>query len=399
MSFNVLYLQKYYSQNPNPLKGRTLYARLQRDAQKCRLGYIVRPSKDVVAPQFRDDVVTFEELDQIGPDLIFLEGGMLDGSDWRIPEDIIESLVAKGAVVVICDVDWNILNQHRQAYQRILELCRVSVAYEKMEPVTLYDQRNHYRSERTIVCNPCDIAYEPWLEPVYDGLPKFVVGNPVPMRAWVELVATCNRSTTHADTYVGGMLSGQPESGAFGSMCRIGLGYLVLITGNVSDDVWMDAFPGNLEWLTRLGTHLVERVRIERRRNTTTQQVFISHRHRNKEFASSFRNELRRRGFGTWLDSRELIGGDELTPEIRHAIEDSTHFALLWSHDCLDAPWIHLELNHAIAAGKRVFVIRLDETPVPREVADKLRVEAQGIQASDAAKTVALFIEREERRE
>ncbi|MDR4460150.1 MAG: toll/interleukin-1 receptor domain-containing protein [Nitrospirales bacterium] len=360
----------------------------------------MRPDKDAVEHKFLLDVVTHKELDQLGPDFVFLEGGVLVGDQWRIPEEDIERLVTGGAVVVICDVDWNSLNRDRRQYERVLEFCRVSVAYEGIEPVKLYDPRNNYRSEHAIVCNSQDIAYEPWLEPVYNGLPKFVVSLPVPMRSWVELIATCNRSTTRAESYIGGMFSGgEPESGAFASMCRFGLGYLVLITGNVSDDVWMDAFPGNLEWLTRLANHLVERVRIDRRRNIMAQQVFVSHRHRNKDFAHSFRDELRRRGFGSWLDSRKLIAGDDLTPEIRHAIEESTHFALLWSRDCLDAPWIRLELNHALAAGKRIFVIRLDETAVPSEVADKLRVEAMACKASEAAKTVALFIEREERLE
>ena len=398
MSIDLLYLQKSYSKNSNPLKGRKLYERLQQDSEKNKLGYIVRPGKDAAEQEFSDDVVTYEELDQLNPDLIFIEGGVLEREQWRIPEEDIERLVTRGAVVIICDVDWNILNQDKKQYERVLEFCRVSVAYNDIEPVQLYDPRNNYESEHVIVCNPHDIAYEPWLEPVYDGLSKFVVGLPVPMRAWVELVATCNRSTTRAESYIGGMFSGEPESGAFASMCRFGLGYLVLITGNVSSDVWMDAFPGNLEWLTRLANHLVERVRIDRRRNIMTQQVFISHRHSNKDFAHSFRDELRRRGFGTWLDSRMLIAGDDLTPEIRHAIEESTHFALLWSTDCLDAPWIRLELNHAIAVGKRIFVIRLDESSVPSEVADKLRIEAQDIKANEAAKSVALFIEREESR-
>lgn len=395
---NVLYLQKYYSKNSNPLKGRKLYERFQRDSEKCRLGYIVRHSNNAVEHEFRNDVVTYEELDQLGPDLVFLEGGALEGNHWRISEETIERLVTKGTVIIISDVDWNTLNQNREQYQRVLELCRVSVAYDGIEPVMLYDPRSNYKSEHTIVCNPDDIAYESWLRPVYNSLPNFVVGLPVPMHSWVELVATCNRSTTHAESYIAGMFAGVPESGAFASMCRFGFGYLVLITGSVFNDVWMDAFPGNLEWLTRLTNHLVERVRIERRRNMMTQQIFVSHRYQNKDFAHSFRDELRRRGFGTWLDDRKLIPGDNLTPEIRKAIEDSTHFALLWSNDCLDAPWIQLELNHALTTGKRVFIIRLDETEVPSKIADKLRVEAQIIQASEAAKLVALYIEREEQR-
>ncbi len=396
MSFNLLYLRKLHSLNSNPLKGSKLYERLSLESEQSRLGHIVRPTK--AASDFGDDVVTFAELAELRPDLVFIEGGALDGSAWRIPEESLERLLTQGTVIIICDLDWNILNQCREAYQRVLEFCRVSVAYNETEPVMLHDRTHFFESYRTIICNPSDVAYESWLKPVYEGLPNFVVALPVPMRAWAELVVTCNRTTTYSESYVGGMLSGHPESGAFGSMCRIGLGYLVLITGNVTDDVWTDPFPGNLEWLTRLSGLLMERVRIERRRNKVAQQVFISHRHRFENFARSFRDELRRRGFGTWLDKRELIAGDNLTPEIFQAIKDSTHYALLWSQDCLDAPWIDLELNQAIAESKRIFIVRLDETPVPGRVADKLRVEAQDTDASDAARTIALFIEREERR-
>lgn len=218
------------------------------------------------------------------------------------------------------------------------------------------------------------------------------------MRAWSELVATCNRSTTQATSYVGGMLTGKPESGAFAAACRLGLGYIILVTGNVSHDVWMDAFPANLEWLTRLTAHFIERVRIDRRRNVMSHQIFLSHRHSDKEFVHLFRDELRRRGFGTWLDSRVLVAGDELTPEIRRAIHESTHFALIWSAACVGADWIRLELNHALEAGKRIFIIRLDETSVPSEVADKLRIEAQAVQPADAARMVASHIESDERR-
>jgi hypothetical protein len=339
--------------------------------------------------------MTYEELDQFNPDIIFVEGGLIEGDVWRVPEEVIERLVTKGTVVIISDVGWNILNHQKEQYERVLRLCRVSVAYDGGEPVELYDSKNHYESERQIICHPHDIAYEEWLAPVYEGLPPFVVGNPVPMRAWLELVATCNRSTTRATHYVGGAAAGLPESGAFASACRLGLGYLVLITGNVSDDVWVDAFPGNLEWLTRLMNHFVERVRIDRRRDVMSHQVFISHRHQHQDFASSFRDELRRRGFGTWLDSRKLIAGDELTPEIQRAIDGSSHFALLWSESCVNAQWIRLETSHALKANKRIFIIRLDETPVPTELADRLRIEAPGLQASEAAKLVALFIERE----
>jgi len=101
-------------------------------------------------------------------------------------------------------------------------------------------------------------------------------------------------------------------------------------------------------------------------------------------------------GFGTWLDSRELIPGDELTPEIERSVSESSHFVLLWSAYCVAAEWIKRELDFAAEASKRIFLVRLDDTSVPREFADKLRIEAQAIPATEAARLVAVSLEREE---
>jgi hypothetical protein len=396
---DVLYLQGFYSKNSNPLKGRQLYDRFRTEAQSCRLGYVVAPDiADSVETQYRSDIVTYDELEQLKPDLIFLERGLVSHGSWRIPEEIIEREVSRGAALIISDVNWNALNEERDSYMAVSKLCRVEIAYEGGEPLEIYDPRHYYMGEKQIVCHPDDMAYEPWLAPLYEGLPNFVVGNPVPMRSWIELVATCNRSTTLATSYISGMHYGEPASSAFACATRLGLGYLVLITGNVSDDVWAEVFPGNTEWLTKLSNHLTERIRIDRRLGSVSHQIFVSHRHANQIFAHAFRDELRRRGFGTWLDVRELIAGAELTPEIRRAIEESTHFALLWSADCVGAEWIRLELQHADSCDKRILVVRLDDTPIPAEITDKLRIEAQAIQPTEAAKLVALNLEREERK-
>jgi hypothetical protein len=292
MTMNVLYLQAYYSRNANPLKGRKLFDRFRTQSDECRLGYIVRPDRGGVEPRYQSDVVTFEELDQLEPDLVFLERGCLEAGEWRMPEEQIVRQVSRGAVVVISDVDWNALNEEKEPYERVCQLCRVSVAYDGNEPAELYDPVSHYGGQRQIVCRPDDIAFEGWLAPVYDGLPEFVVGLPVPLRAWVELVATCNRHSTQSTVYLGGHPFREPATGAFAAACRFGGGYLVLITGSVSDDVWAEAFPGNLEWLSRLGNHLVERVRIDRRLNVMTHQVFVSHSWTDHGFATAFGDEL-----------------------------------------------------------------------------------------------------------
>jgi hypothetical protein len=391
MTVNVLYLQQSLSRNPNPLAGRRLFERFQREARRCRLGYIVHPDEITEAMPDRQDYVTPGELAALQPDLIYVEGGFVEEFVWRIPQAVLEPLLTDGAVVIAGDVDWNTLNRRRAPYDRFLKFCRVTVDYDGPEPVQLRDPQHCYHSPTQIICRPADMAYEAWLAPVYQDLPEFVVAGPVPLRAWGELVATCNRSSTRSrgDDY---------DSGPFAAACRLGLGYLVLIAGGVSADRWTGPFPGNIEWLTRLAHHLVERVRIDRRRNEQLHQIFISHRHSNREFAHAFRDELRRRGFGAWLDVRELIAGDELTPELRQAIDESSHFSLIWSADCVGARWIELELDHALAVGKRLFIIRLDDTPVPAAVADRIRIEAQALPPAEAARLVATSVEYEQQR-
>src|SRR5262245_10551913 len=137
MSVSVAYLQRCYSRNPNPLKGQRLYERLQRDAAECRLGYAIRPDRSGIEPRFESDIITYDELNGLEPDVIFVEGGPLEGENWRIPENIAEKEVARGAVVFFCDVDWNQLNRYRKPYERVLQLCRVTMAYEQDEPVEL----------------------------------------------------------------------------------------------------------------------------------------------------------------------------------------------------------------------------------------------------------------------
>ena len=399
MSSDIVYLQKLYSRNANPLKGKKLYERLQRDAIKTRLGYIIRPDKSYVEPKFAQDVVTYDELAAVRPDVIFVEGGVLNGTEWRIPPDILQSEASRGCTVFLCDIDWNVLNAHRQEYQKLAGICQVSIAYQDNEPLELYDPTKCYLGHKQIVCDPRDIVYESWLKPVYHDLQPFVVGNPVPLLAWSELVASCNRSTTRSSAYLSGHQFGEPNTGVFAAACRIGLGYLVFVTGNVSSDAWADVFPGNVEWLSRLAALLVERTRIDRRRGTMAHKLFISHRFTARAFANPFRDELQRRGFGTWLDNRELTIGDDLTPQIRDAIVDCSHFVLLWSADAQEAKWIDLEVRSATEAGKRILLVRLDDTPEPPELRDKLRIEAQALTGAEAGRLIALSIERQERRQ
>lgn len=396
---NVLYLQRYYSKNHDPLKSVQLFEAFNRDADVCRLGYKVIDYDDITDMEFPDDFITRSQMKELQPDLIFIEGGMFDlsGSP-RMEATQIEHYASAGAVVIVADVEWNALHQHREAYRAIENLFGVTFGWDwSGEPAELFDDRWCVGGNRQILVQPKDIIYDNKFASIYKDLEPFVVGLPVPLRSWSQLIATCNKSPTKGWYNLGGHNFPEPVSSAFASAKQIGSGFVVLIAGDVSADVWVDVCPSNLTWLKRIAENLIEQVRIERRRGKQTHQIFISHRHSMAQIGSRFRDELQRRGFGTWLDVRKLILGDKLTPEIIDAIKASSHFAVLWSKDCLDAPWIEFEMSKAQELGKRVFVVRFDNTAPPLGFEDHLRIEAQALTPEEIGRLVSLNIEREER--
>ncbi len=50
----------------------------------------------------------------------------------------------------------------------------------------------------------------------------------------------------------------------------------------------------------------------------------------------------------TWIDSRELRGGDPLWPEIQKAIEEAEGYAVVVSPDALQSKWVGKEIRHAL---------------------------------------------------
>jgi hypothetical protein len=399
---NVLYLQWMFSKNSNPLSGRRLYEALRRDATNMRLAYRVVAEKGAAHPEYPQDFITQAELAELQPDLVFIERGLVElGGQLRLSLEDIERLASNGAVVIASDVDFNQVNQYRQQYESIAALFGVAFAVEDGgEPAEMFDRKHYRGGHRQILCHPADMAFEDWLAPVYQGIETILASLPVPLQSWVELVATGNRNTTEGHLVVGGhSFPDAARSSAFAAARRFGNGYLVLIAATVSPDSAVEACPQNLEWLKRLGDNLVDRLRIDRRSHGLTHQLFISHRHRSSgDKAGRLRDELRRRGFGTWLDVRELAAGDALSADVAAAITASSHFVLLWTADCIGATWIERETAAALKADKRIILVRFDDSSPPAQLADRIRIEAQAISPEEAARLITINIERHERR-
>jgi hypothetical protein len=72
--------------------------------------------------------------------------------------------------------------------------------------------------------------------------------------------------------------------------------------------------------------------------------IFISHSSKDDPTVQRLRETLELHGQTTWVDSRELTGGDALTPTIETAIRTARHFLVVISLDALSSSWVQKEI-------------------------------------------------------
>jgi tetratricopeptide (TPR) repeat protein len=80
--------------------------------------------------------------------------------------------------------------------------------------------------------------------------------------------------------------------------------------------------------------------------------LFISHSSQDDAFVRDLRAALADHGVSAWIDSRELLPGGLLAPEIQKAIRDASAFAVVVSTDALQSKWVAKELRYALDVQK-----------------------------------------------
>lgn len=78
------------------------------------------------------------------------------------------------------------------------------------------------------------------------------------------------------------------------------------------------------------------------------QHIFISHTTKDDTFVQELRAALEASGLRTWVDSRELIAGNKLAPEIEQAIKDARQFIVVLSPNTVNSPWVRKEIQQAL---------------------------------------------------
>jgi hypothetical protein len=106
-------------------------------------------------------------------------------------------------------------------------------------------------------------------------------------------------------------------------------------------------------------------------------KAFISHNKADKEHARTLAGLLIEQGEGVWFDEWDLRPGDSLTGGIEEGLDSSDVFILIWSDAARRSEWVGTELRATIRrrvddASLRIVPVMLDQTPLPRLVADFL---------------------------
>ncbi len=96
--------------------------------------------------------------------------------------------------------------------------------------------------------------------------------------------------------------------------------------------------------------------------------VFISYSRKDKSLVSEFCKLLSRNEISYWLDNREIKNGDEFKTVIVKAIEQSTVFVFISSINSNASEWTSKEIGIAVARGKYIIPIRLDNSSYNKAV-------------------------------
>jgi tetratricopeptide (TPR) repeat protein len=81
-------------------------------------------------------------------------------------------------------------------------------------------------------------------------------------------------------------------------------------------------------------------------------RFFISHSSKDDAFTGELRRALADHGIDGWIDSRELLPGGLLDPDIKQAIEESVAYAVVVTPASLQSKWVAKELRYALELQK-----------------------------------------------
>lgn len=81
-------------------------------------------------------------------------------------------------------------------------------------------------------------------------------------------------------------------------------------------------------------------------------EVFLSHAHQDKEFASSLAETLRHHDLRVWYSRTNILPGQQWHDEIGSALERCDWFAVILSPAAVESEWVKGELVYALTENQ-----------------------------------------------
>jgi hypothetical protein len=118
--------------------------------------------------------------------------------------------------------------------------------------------------------------------------------------------------------------------------------------------------------------------------------VFLSYSHADKPLAIALRDGLACRGCRVWVDEGELRIGDSLVQRISEALDRVDFVVVLVSEASVGSDWCRKEVSLSMTGeinrqGVTVLPLRIDDTPMPETLKDKLYLD---VSRDDVAQAV-----------
>jgi len=111
--------------------------------------------------------------------------------------------------------------------------------------------------------------------------------------------------------------------------------------------------------------------------------AFISHSTKDKRFVRKLAADLVASGVKVWLDEQRILVGDSVPEKIAQGLAESDFFLIVVSQNSVGSSWVKKELSsalvHEIERRKvTVLPIKLDDSPMPDSIKDKLYADFRG---------------------
>jgi TIR domain len=90
-----------------------------------------------------------------------------------------------------------------------------------------------------------------------------------------------------------------------------------------------------------------------RRTPSVKHELFVSHSSKDDAFVGELQRALGDQGVRAWIDSRDLLPGGLLAPDIKKAIDGARAFAIVVSPDALQSRWVGKEIGYALEIQKK----------------------------------------------